>query len=158
MVTRGLPLPNVKRMYIVRDAKREADRLGIPFGEICDPLGTGVDNCIAIAHWANAARRSCCAFAKSAMRGIWAEARDMAEYVDLRYVVERAGLPWAEAKAAIGDAEAARSGRSQRGGSRGDRAVGRAVVPVRRASSRGARIACRSSPIGCAGTRLANPS
>ena len=30
------------------------------------------------------------AFAKSAMRGIWAEARDMTEYVDLRYVVERA--------------------------------------------------------------------
>ena len=97
-----MPLPNVKRMYIVRDAKREADRLGIPFGEICDPLGTGVDNCIAIAHWASSAA-SCCAFARSAMRGIWAEARDMAEYVDLRYVVERAGLPWDEAKAAIGN-------------------------------------------------------
>ena len=30
-------------MYIVRDAKREADRLGIPFGELCDPLGEGID-------------------------------------------------------------------------------------------------------------------
>ena len=49
---------SVKRMYIVRDAKREADRLGIPFGELCDPLGTGVDNCLAIAHWADAARRA----------------------------------------------------------------------------------------------------
>ena len=105
MVTRGIPLPNVKRMYIVRDAKREADRLGIPFGEICDPIGTGVDNCIAIAHWANQ-RGALLAFAKSAMRGIWAEARDMSEYVDLRHVVERANLPWAEAKDALGREEA----------------------------------------------------
>jgi 2-hydroxychromene-2-carboxylate isomerase len=106
MVQRGAQLPNVKRMYIVRDAKREADRLGVPFGEICDPIGTGVDHCIAIAHWANQ-RGQLLPFAKSAMRGIWAEARDMAEYVDLRHVVERAGLPWAEAKAAIGSGEAA---------------------------------------------------
>lgn len=100
MVTRGVPLPNVKRMYIVRDAKREADRLGIAFGELCDPLGAGIDNCMAIAHWASQ-RGALLPFAKSAMRGIWSEARDMAEYVDLRYVVERAGLPWDEAKQAI---------------------------------------------------------
>lgn len=100
MVTRGVPLPNVKRLYIVRDAKREADRLGIPFGEICDPLGDGIDNVLAIAHWASQ-HGELLAFAKSAMRGIWSEARDMAEYVDLRFVVERAGLPWDEAKQAI---------------------------------------------------------
>ncbi len=103
MVVRGLPLPSVKRLYIVRDAKREADRQGIPFGEIVDPLGAGVDNCLAIVHWAN--QRSPAdgvAFARSAMRGIWAEAKDPAEYVDLRHLVERAGLPWEEARAAIG--------------------------------------------------------
>lgn len=100
MVMRGIPLPNVKRMYIVRDAKREADRLGIAFGELCDPLGAGIENCLAIAHWASQ-RGALLAFAKSAMRGIWSEARDMAEYVDLRYVVERAGLPWDEAKQSI---------------------------------------------------------
>src|SRR5206468_254070 len=94
-----------KRLYIARDAKREADRLGIPFGEICDPLGKGVEHCIAIAHWANQ-RGRLLAFARSAMRGAWSEARDLAEYVDLRYVVERAELPWAEAKEALGDAQA----------------------------------------------------
>jgi 2-hydroxychromene-2-carboxylate isomerase len=107
MVTRGLQVPTVKRMYIVRDAKREADRLGIPFGEICDPLGAGVERCIAVAKWAaDRGPRDLLAFSKSAMQGIWAEARDVAEYVDLRYVVERAGLPWDEAKAAL---EAGRS-------------------------------------------------
>jgi 2-hydroxychromene-2-carboxylate isomerase len=100
MVTRGIPLPNVKRMYIVRDAKREADRIGVPFGEICDPLGAGVDNLLAISHWAHQ-RGELLPFAKSAMRAIWSEARDMAEYVDLRFAVERAGLPWDEAKQAI---------------------------------------------------------
>jgi 2-hydroxychromene-2-carboxylate isomerase len=110
MVTRGLPLPTVKRMYVVRDAKREADRLGIAFGEICDPLGTGVDHCLAVTYWAGKrGGEAAMAFARSAMRGIWTEARDPAEYVDLRYMVERAGLPWEEAKAALGDPEAAKS-------------------------------------------------
>jgi len=97
MVTRGLPLPNVKRMYIVRDVKREADRLGIPFGEICDPIGKGVENCIAIAYWAKD-RGRLFEFAKSAMKASWSEARDLSEYVDLKYVVERAELPWDEAR------------------------------------------------------------
>ncbi|MBA2545083.1 MAG: DsbA family protein [Deltaproteobacteria bacterium] len=107
MVVRGLAVPQVKRMYIVKDAKREADRLGIAFGEICDPLGKGVDHCLAIQHWANKHRPDLAmAFARSAMRGSWAEARDLAEYVDLKVVVERAGLPWEEVRAALEDPEA----------------------------------------------------
>lgn len=110
MVARGLAVPSVKRMYIVRDAKREADRLGIPFGELCDPLGAGIDNCLAIAHWAGKrGPADALAFARSAMRGIWSEARDVSAYVDLRAIVERANLPWEEAKAALGDPEAAKA-------------------------------------------------
>jgi 2-hydroxychromene-2-carboxylate isomerase len=105
MVMRGLKVPSIKQLYIVRDAKREADRLGVAFGELCDPVGPGAENCIALAHWAEQ-RGKQLAFARSAMRGIWAEARDMAEYVDLRYVVERAELPWAEAREALGKPEA----------------------------------------------------
>ena len=114
MVVRGLEVPTVKRLYIVRDAKREADRLGIPFGELCDPLGAGIDHCLAIAHWA-AQRGQLMAFARSVMRGIWAEARDVSEYVDLRHLVERAGLPWEEARAAIGDPEAAKAAQAHAG-------------------------------------------
>jgi 2-hydroxychromene-2-carboxylate isomerase len=107
MVNRGLPVPQVKRLYIVRDAKREADRLGIAFGELCDPLGKGVDHCLAIQHWANKrGPEAGIAFARSAMRGIWAEAKDVSEYVDLKVIVERAGLPWEEARAALDDPEA----------------------------------------------------
>ena len=110
MVTRGVPLPTVKRTYIVRDAKREADRLHVPFGEVCDPLGIGTDNCIAIAYWASETQGqpALLAFAKSALRAIWSEARDMAEYVDLKFVVERAGLSWEQAKEALSNPEAAK--------------------------------------------------
>lgn len=110
MVTRGIPLPGVKKMYIARDAKREADRLGIDFGEICDPLGTGVDHCLAIVHWAlQRSPADGMAFARSALRGAFAEARDLAEYVDLRAVVERAGLPWEEARAQLDKPDGAKA-------------------------------------------------
>jgi 2-hydroxychromene-2-carboxylate isomerase len=108
MVARGHKLVAEKRAYILDDAKREADRLGVPFGEICDPLGKGVEACLAISH--HLARQGdqegLLAFARSAMRGAWSEARDLAEYVDLRAVVERAKLPWAEASRWVADPQA----------------------------------------------------
>lgn len=107
MVSRGVPLPSVKRMYIALDAKREADRLGIPFGELCDPLGPGIAHCLTLQHWANG-KGAGLPLARSVTRGIWAEARDVTEYVDLKFLVERAGLPWDEAKHEIeANAEAA---------------------------------------------------
>jgi 2-hydroxychromene-2-carboxylate isomerase len=102
MVMRGLEVPSIKRLYTVRDVKREADRLGLPFGNLVDPLGKGIGYCLAIQHWANQ-RGAGLAFAKSASQGIWSEARDPGEYVDLRYLVERAGLPWDEARAVLDD-------------------------------------------------------
>lgn len=102
MVARGLSLPREKRMYIVRDAHREAERLGIPFGDICDPLGKGVEHALAISKLAIERGRGL-EFLESAARGAWAEAKDLANYVDLREVVERAGVDWTDARAAIAD-------------------------------------------------------
>ncbi|MCE9577279.1 MAG: DsbA family protein [Deltaproteobacteria bacterium] len=102
MVTRGLAVPTVKRLYIVRDAKREADRLGVPFGAVCDPLGKGVENALAIAHHALRGPHGW-DFVTAAARGAWSEARDLADYADLRAIVESAGMTWDEARAAIAD-------------------------------------------------------
>lgn len=102
MRKRGIPLPNDKRTYVARDVKRCADRLGIPFGNMCESPGKGVDNCLAIAKLAESQGKAL-PFARSALRGVWAEARDLSEYVDLRRVVERAGLDWNQAKAALQD-------------------------------------------------------
>ena len=48
-------------------------------------------------------KRDAKSYARRTMRGIWAEARDPSEYIDLRYLVERANLPWQDAKAALDD-------------------------------------------------------
>jgi 2-hydroxychromene-2-carboxylate isomerase len=108
MVSRGVPLARIKQNYILLDAAREAARHGLAFGNICDPLGKGIDHCMGIAKWAETrSAADAMAFAQSAMRGIWTEARDMADYVDLKYVVERAGLPWEQAKTAALDPQTA---------------------------------------------------
>ncbi len=107
MVQRGMPLVAAKRSYILLDAAREAASHGIEFGNICDPLGKGIDHCLGIAKWAETrSAADAMAFALSAMRGIWSEARDMSDYVDLKFVVERAGLPWDQAKTAALDTKA----------------------------------------------------
>jgi 2-hydroxychromene-2-carboxylate isomerase len=105
MIDRGMPLPRPKRIYIARDAKREADRLGIAFGNLCEATGAAAANALAIEKWA-LTRGKGLDFARSALRGSWAEAQDLASYVDLRRVVERAGLPWEGARAALADPDA----------------------------------------------------
>lgn len=110
IVNRGYSLPTAKRTYILEDAKREADRQGVPFGEICDPLGQAVNHCLAISHRLAArddGHASHLVFARAAMRAIWSQARDLSSYVDLRSVVEIAGLPWAEVSGWVADPAAA---------------------------------------------------
>jgi 2-hydroxychromene-2-carboxylate isomerase len=52
MAMRGQPLPRSKQFYILRDAKREAGYLDMPFGRMHDPLGDGVWRCLTIAEYA----------------------------------------------------------------------------------------------------------
>lgn len=91
MVMRGLPVPPAKRLYIVRDAKREAERHRIPFGKIADPLGRGVERCLAVFPYAAEQGRAR-EFLSSAGRAIWAERIDVATDKGLSTAVERAGL------------------------------------------------------------------
>lgn len=91
MVMRGLPVPAAKRAYIVRDAAREARRHGVPFGRICDPVGLGIERCLA-AYVHAAASGAGVAFARSAARGIWSEGADMTDDDTLRTIAQRAGL------------------------------------------------------------------
>jgi 2-hydroxychromene-2-carboxylate isomerase len=104
MAMRGQPLPLAKRLYILRDAKREADRLGMPFGKIHDPLGEGVWRCLTIAeHAAGVGRLR--EFVLAASRGIWGEGLDVARDVGLRAACERAGLAWTDCESAIANSE-----------------------------------------------------
>lgn len=98
MVMRGLAVPQAKRLYIVRDTKREADRCGVPFGRVCDPVGEPVEKGFALYHWARDQGRAgeyLFAFARAA----FAEGVDTGTDAGLRHVVEAAGLSWAAAQA-----------------------------------------------------------
>lgn len=101
MVMRGLQVPFAKRLYIVKDAKREADRLGIPFGRVCDPLGKGIPRCMSAFMVAEQHGRGV-ELVASAARGIWSEALNVARDDDLRTIVERADVSWAEVRERLG--------------------------------------------------------
>ncbi len=90
MVTRGLQVPEIKKLYIARDAHREAERLGVPFGRIYDPLGEGVERCLRLFHVTPV--RDQLRMALAAYRLIWAEAEDLTADAGWQKLLERAGL------------------------------------------------------------------
>lgn len=100
MAMRGQPLPRAKQLYILRDAAREAQRLGLPFGPMFDPLGEGVWRCLCIAEHAQQQGRLA-AFVIGAARAIWGEGRDLRRDVPLRAICEAAGLDWQACRSAI---------------------------------------------------------
>ncbi|MGH8505380.1 MAG: 2-hydroxychromene-2-carboxylate isomerase [Stenotrophobium sp.] len=104
MAMRGQPLPRSKQFYILRDAAREADRLGLPFGKIHDPLGEGVWRCLTIAEHA-LQRGRLAEFVLAASRASWAEGVDVSRDAPLRTLCERVGLDWQDCVAAINNAE-----------------------------------------------------
>lgn len=97
MVTRGIPAPKIKRNYIVRDAKREAKRYDIPFGKICDPLGEGVEHCMALFTYAQQQGKDK-EFVLAATTAIWSQGTNMAAQTNLRKLIKEVGLDWEQAK------------------------------------------------------------
>ncbi|HVM99220.1 MAG TPA: DsbA family protein [Caulobacteraceae bacterium] len=102
MVMRGLPVPPVKSLYIVIDTKRQADKAGLPFGPISDPVGPGAERALAVLHHAVPLGLGE-AFAESALRAAWAEGVALASDEGLLGVARRAGLTDAQVDAALGD-------------------------------------------------------
>ena len=102
MVMRGLPVPREKRLYILRDTKREAERLGMPFGRIADPVGIPTERGLAVLHHAMAADKGP-EFLWSFLRGVWAEGIDAGSDSGLRTIAARAGLGETEVSTALRD-------------------------------------------------------
>lgn len=100
MAMRGQSVPRAKRLHTLRDAAREARRLGMPFGRIHDPIGRGALRCLAVSEHAIEAGRVR-EFVLAAGRAIWGEAVDVSTDPGLREVCERAGLEWSACAAAI---------------------------------------------------------
>ena len=102
MVMRGLPVPPVKSFYIVRDTKREADRAGLPFGPVSDPVGPGAERALAVLHHV-APLGLGEDFAESALRAAWAEGVALADDAGLIGAAARAGVSEAQVAAALAD-------------------------------------------------------
>lgn len=102
MVMRGLQVPLAKRLYIVRDTKREAERLGLPFGCIADPVGTPAERGLAVTFHAMDKGRGA-EFARSFLKGVMAEGIDAGTNSGLARLCQRAGLTTADMDAALAD-------------------------------------------------------
>ena len=101
MAMRGITVPRSKRLYTLRDVRREADRLGVSFGRVADPLGDGARRCLQAFEVAGSTREQL-DFLVSAGRAVWAEGLDVADPRNLQHVCERAGLDWSRVYERIG--------------------------------------------------------
>lgn len=102
MVMRGLPVPGVKRLYIVLDTKREAEMVGLPFGRIVDPVGKGAERALAVVFRASALGLAE-AFAQGALAASFAQGVDLADDAGLFSVTRAAGLRDEDVRAALAD-------------------------------------------------------
>lgn len=102
MVMRGLPVPLPKRLYIMRDTKREAERLGLPFGKVSDPVGAPVERGLAVLFHAIEEGKGA-DFLYSFLRGVFAEGIDAGSDQGLERLSRRAGIPSPAMHAALSD-------------------------------------------------------
>jgi len=91
-----------KLIYIAKDTSREARRLDIPFGKFADPIGKGVERCLAVFRYAQAEKRER-DFLLGAGEAIWARGIDVATDKGMRKVTGRSGLFWPDVIAAMED-------------------------------------------------------
>jgi 2-hydroxychromene-2-carboxylate isomerase len=100
MIMRNMPVPPRKIRYIVRDAMREAEFHGVPFGRCMDPLGAGVERCHAVFAYAESEHRGR-EFLLNASEMIWDRAVDASTDKGLRKITAKTGLFWPDVKRAL---------------------------------------------------------
>ena len=103
MVMRGLPVPLSKRLYILRDTKREATRLGVDFGAVVDPVGKPVEAGLALLH-AAVNNGQGAALLESFLSAVFAEGIDASSTPGLLHIATRAGMNAQDMQAALTDA------------------------------------------------------
>ncbi|HZP11640.1 MAG TPA: DsbA family protein [Nevskiaceae bacterium] len=97
MMMRGVKADRRKGVYILQDTMREAERLGIPFGNIWDPFGDPVRRAYSLFPWARD-RGKGFEYLHQYSLAVWSERVNAWSLDGLKQIVERAGLSWDEAK------------------------------------------------------------
>ena len=99
---RGIPVPQKKALQFVLDCSTEARALGVPFGDIADPLGIGVERAYAV--WPYAKKLGLeREWFREAFVAAWSEGVDLATDIGLLTVAERVGLDAATLETALQD-------------------------------------------------------
>ena len=102
MVMRGLAVPREKTMYIIADVAREAQRVGMPYGFLVDPVGKPVERGYAVLHQAMKTGAGL-QMAQSFLQGVWADGIDAGTDSGLYAIATRAGLDKAFVDKALRD-------------------------------------------------------
>jgi 2-hydroxychromene-2-carboxylate isomerase len=97
MMMRGVKADRRKGQYILFDTQREADRLGVPFGNIWDPFGDPVRRAYSLFPWARDQGKGF-EYLHAYSLAVWSERVDAWSEHGLKAIVERAGLSWVEAR------------------------------------------------------------
>ena len=102
MAMRGQSVPSQKRIHTMFDTKREANRLGMPFGPVFDPIGDGAVRCLRVSELAVGQQLEK-QFVLAVCLAIWAEGVDVSSDEGLRPICIAAGLDWHACLQAISD-------------------------------------------------------
>ena len=94
---RGVPAPRAKQLYIMTDAKREADYYKIPFGNIVDPFVEPVKRAFALFPYMQEIGRDV-EYCSNYLRAAWADGLDITTEDGLRAVVTKSQGDWEVAK------------------------------------------------------------
>ena len=91
-----------KGKYILFDASREAEALGMRWGNVYDPIGEPVRRAFALFPWADAQGKGV-ALVSNFLRMAWRERVNTSTTKGLRKVVDASGLDWSEARKQLDD-------------------------------------------------------
>ena len=96
MMMRGVKADRRKGVYILQDTQREAETLGIAFGNIWDPFGKPILRAYSLFPWARDQGKGF-EYLHAYSQAVWGERVNAWSLTGLRQIVERAGLDWIEA-------------------------------------------------------------
>jgi 2-hydroxychromene-2-carboxylate isomerase len=102
MIMRGLPVPRSKSRYIMLDTMREAERSGMAYGRMVEPVGAPTERCMAVL-WRAMALGKGAEFGELALKSIFASGLSPGEDKVLFDLARRAGLTDADVRAGLAD-------------------------------------------------------
>jgi 2-hydroxychromene-2-carboxylate isomerase len=97
MMMRGMNVPDTKKIYIFLDTKREASKLGLPYGCVADPLGAAVERCYSLVEYAKSENKYH-DFLLSFATGVNSQGIRAETDRGMKTIVTRCGLDWNTAK------------------------------------------------------------